>query len=95
MLRVQQQRCSTCIFKESSPLNLEHLLDEIRDNYGGFEGHRICHHSNDAVCAGFWEAHKNDFQLGQVAQRLNCVELVNDDTLSRNSKAQNELPNSR
>jgi hypothetical protein len=62
---------------------LAELLDEIRDPAmdGHFRGHRICHHSRNAVCAGFWARYRDHFDLGQLAQRLNLVTLVNDDTL--------------
>jgi len=37
--------------------------------------------SDDACCRGFWNAHKDEFQLGQVAQRLGLVRFVKEDTL--------------
>jgi hypothetical protein len=81
MLRVQSKKCATCIYRKDSPLDLAKLEGAIADKHGGFTGHRICHHSEDAVCAGFWRKHKDKFQLGQVAQRLGWVEKVDDDTL--------------
>ena len=81
MFRVQKKMCETCIFKPESPLNLEKLLEDVADHYGGFKGHRICHHSKDACCAGFWAVHKDDFVMGQIAQRLNAVKYVEDDIL--------------
>jgi hypothetical protein len=80
-LRVQRRTCATCIYNRDSPLDIVKLENDVRDPYMGFKGHRICHHSNDAVCAGFWARHKWEFQLGQIAQRLNMVEYVDDDTL--------------
>lgn len=79
--KVQSEACSTCIYRKDSPLELEALEDQVRDQHGGFRGHRICHHSKDVCCRGFWNRHKNDFQAGQLAQRLNCVEFVGIDTL--------------
>lgn len=79
MLRVQRRSCRTCIYRKDSPLDLAKLEAQIADGYGGFRGHRICHHSDDAVCAGFWKRHKDQFQLGQVAQRLGFVVFVKDD----------------
>jgi len=76
--KVQKKQCSTCIYRADSPLNLKKLEGQISDQYGGFTGHRICHHSDDACCAGFWAEHKDQFQVGQVAQRLNMVEFVDD-----------------
>ena len=79
--RVQRAMCATCIFRPESPLDLKQLLDDIADQHGGFCGHRICHHSRDACCAGFWAAHRNEFALGQISQRLNMVVLVDDDVI--------------
>jgi hypothetical protein len=81
-LKVQEKKCETCIYGRS-PLDLKKLLDQVRDPHmrGHFRTYRICHHSEDAVCRGFWDAHRNDFAVGQVAQRLNQVEFVDVDTL--------------
>lgn len=81
MFRVKRKRCKTCIYHPGSPLNLKHLADQVRDPKmeGFFVGYRECHHAkrgSGICCNGFWEAHKNDFQAGQMAQRLNFVEFV-------------------
>jgi hypothetical protein len=81
MFKVQKKQCKTCIYSPDSPLNLEALEKAIDDGYGGFIGHRTCHHSDDVCCAGFWARHKDKFQMGQIAQRLGMVELVEIDTL--------------
>ena len=81
MFRVQRKPCSTCIYRKNSPLDLARLEAQVRDRRGDFSGHRVCHHSKDACCAGFWNAHKDEFQLGQVSQRLGMVEFVDDDVL--------------
>lgn len=77
-LRVQSKACATCIYRKDSPLNLNQLENAVRDKHMGFKGYRICHHSKDAVCRGFWNRHKDEFALGQIAQRLNLVEYVRD-----------------
>jgi len=81
-LRVQRKRCATCIFRKDSSLDLRALLDAVRDKkargFAWFKGYRICHYSRNAVCAGFWEKYRDRFQLGQIAQRLGFVELVDD-----------------
>ena len=82
MFSVQNKMCSTCIYRKDSPLDLEKLEGEIADGFGGFSGHRICHHSNNVCCRGFWDRHKDKFQVGQVAQRLGLVEFVNEDIYS-------------
>ena len=81
MLQVQAKQCETCIFKKGFHWHLKRLLDDIRDPHmaGYFRGHRICHHSKNAVCAGFWKRYKDHFDLGQVAQRLGLVEYVEHD----------------
>lgn len=79
--KVQRRACSTCIYRKDSPLDLKKLEDQIRDRFGGFDGHRVCHHSDDVCCRGFWNKHKDRFAVGQVAQRLNAVEFVEVDTL--------------
>lgn len=76
MLKVQDRQCTTCIYRKDSPLDLIQLESQIADNYGGFKSYRICHYSDDVVCRGFWNRHKNEFQIGQIAQRLNCVQFV-------------------
>jgi len=74
--RVQRKQCKTCIYRPDSTLDISRLEDEVRDDHGGFKGHRTCHHSLDACCRGFWDRHKDRFQAGQLAQRLNAVVLV-------------------
>ena len=81
MFRVQSTMCATCIYRPDSPLDIKQLEDAVRDDYVGFKGCRICHHSKNACCAGFWSRHKDEFQKGQIAQRLGMVEMVNDDVL--------------
>jgi hypothetical protein len=81
-LRVQRTMCRTCIYRPDSPLDLERLENDVRDKHIGFAGYRVCHHSTDAVCAGFWAAHRDEFAAGQIAQRLGLVILVEDDTLA-------------
>jgi hypothetical protein len=77
--KVQAEACRTCIYREDSQLDLEKLEYRVRDKYVGFKGHRICHHSDDACCRGFWNRHKDEFADGQIAQRLGLIEYVNDD----------------
>ncbi len=76
---VQAKQCATCIYRTDSPLDLNKLEAQIKDPHmpGFFKGHRICHHSKTACCRGFWNRHKNNFTLGQIAQRLGLVREVN------------------
>ena len=77
---VRKTMCKTCIYRPESSLDLKHLENQVRDPYVGFKGYRSCHHhaDEDAICCrGFWEKHKDEFQLGQVAQRLGLVQFDN------------------
>jgi len=84
-IKVQKRACSTCIYRKDSTLDIKELEREIADPRmpGFFRGHRICHHSKDVACRGFWNRHKNHFTLGQLAQRFRAVFFVSVDTLSR------------
>lgn len=74
--KVKTEPCATCIYRPGAPLDLKKLEGEIADGHGGFTSYRICHHHEDVCCRGFWNRHKDKFQLGQVAQRLNVVEFT-------------------
>jgi hypothetical protein len=82
MMKVQAKQCDTCIFRNPGEF-LDRLLKQIADPRmaGFFEGYRECHHAkrgSGVCCRGFWNAHKDDFQAGQLAQRLGLVEFVDD-----------------
>ena len=84
--------CATCIYRPDSPLDLKKLEDDVRERVRGkpidfFKGYRICHHSKNVCCRGFWQRHKDKFQLGQMAQRLGLVEFVEVDTLKLAKRA--------
>lgn len=81
MFKVQRRMCRTCIYRPGSPLDLAKLEADVADGYGGFKGHRICHHSKDVCCRGFWQRHKDAFQMGQLAQRLGLVRFVTVDNI--------------
>ncbi len=81
--KVQNRQCATCIYRKDSPLDIRQLESQIADQNmeGHFRGHRTCHHSDDVCCRGFWNRHKDHFDLGQLAQRLDFVEFVHEDQL--------------
>lgn len=80
MFLVQRRMCKTCIYRPDTSLDLSQLEADVSDGHGGFRTYRQCHHSETACCRGFWDIHKDRFQLGQIAQRLNFVEFVEHDT---------------
>lgn len=84
MFQVQENLCSTCIYKKTSGFDISKLEAQVTDEHGFLSGYRECHHAkrgSGVCCRGFWNAHKDEFQLGQVAQRLNCVQFVTVDVL--------------
>ena len=74
--RVRKKQCKTCIYRKGLGWNIKHLESQVRDRYMGFKGHRICHTTKGVCCAGFWARHKDEFPMGQIAQRLNAVIFV-------------------
>lgn len=81
---VQRRMCGTCIYRPDSALDITELERQVRAKRGaGFEKHRACHHvsKGGVCCRGFWEAHKDEFPAGQIAQRLNAVVFVDVDDL--------------
>ena len=92
MLKVQKRMCSTCIYRPDSALNLKKLERDVADPHmpGYFKGHRVCHHSKDVCCRGFWQRHKDKFTLGQIAQRLKMVVFVTVDKTKEMSDVHNQ-----
>lgn len=88
MLRVQRAICATCIYRPDSALDAKVLEQQVADPRmpGHFAKFRICHHSTDACCRGFWDRHKDKFDIGQIAQRLKLVTFVLDDVLKIRSR---------
>ena len=83
--KVQAKVCETCIFTWPRA-ELDRLLEQIADPAfpGFFASYRVCHHAradSGICCRGFWNAHKNDFNAGQIAQRLKLVEFVDVDDM--------------
>ena len=80
--KVKSEPCKTCIYRADLAWDLKHLEDQVRETHRGatgFQGYRVCHDQprrGKACCRGFWNAHKDEFALGQIAQRLNLVEFV-------------------
>lgn len=81
---VQKKACSTCIYRKDTPLSIPILEAAISDGQGGFKGWRVCHHSSKGggvCCRGFWNKHKDKFNLGRIAQRLKAVKFVHVDDM--------------
>src|SRR6185295_6574990 len=81
LIKIQAKQCSTCIYRKDSSLDIQRLEAQIADPRmkGFFTGWRECHHAkrgSGVCCRGFWNRHRNDFTLGQVAQRLSLFGFV-------------------
>lgn len=79
--KIQTKQCDQCLFSRRRIVTAARFKNIIRDcTQLGNEKHFVCHKASlkgDSVCCrGFWDKYKNNFQLGQVAQRLNLVEEV-------------------
>lgn len=79
-LRVQTKPCATCIYRKDSPNNLKKLEADVKNERGDFVSHRVCHHADDVMCRGFYNAHKDEYWATQLAQRLDAVDFVEVDT---------------
>ncbi|HSZ58474.1 MAG TPA: hypothetical protein VK797_22600 [Tepidisphaeraceae bacterium] len=82
---IQSRQCATCIYRKDLPWDIKRLEGQIADPKmaGFFKSYRVCHHARRLTCcAGFWARHKNDFTLGQLAQRLGLVRFVKDESRS-------------
>ena len=84
--KVQARLCATCIYRPGFGWRLKHLEDQCRDRRTPwfFKSYRQCHHGkrgHKTCCRGFWNRHKHQFLMGQLAQRLGWVEFVNEDHL--------------
>ena len=80
-LSVMEKACKSCIYNKDSPNDLSKLENDVRDKYVGFNGYRICHSDENkiACCRGFWNRYKNEFAMGQIAQRLGLVKYVKEE----------------
>lgn len=86
MLHVRTKQCATCIYFPQSHFNVVKLEHDIADERakGHFKGYRVCHDTpgfpqtgpKSVCCRGFWDRHKDKFDMGQLAQRLGWVRFV-------------------
>jgi len=81
VFKVRRKRCPTCIYNPDCPLDLAALERAVTDSFGSITGWRVCHHTEDACCRGFWDLYKNDFTMGRMAQMFGWVEFTDEDIL--------------
>lgn len=78
--RLLSERCQTCVFRAHNPMRLRpgRLRELVDDNLaaGAF---LICHdtlpygphpEAGEAMCRGFWDAHRHQVDLGRILDRL-------------------------
>jgi hypothetical protein len=78
MLKVQKKRCNECLFGDNFVVSCEERRDEVIRDALAKDSYFVCHKSSisnkkkdeDVCCRGYWDAHKDDFNLGRIAQRL-------------------------
>ena len=79
---VQHAQCETCIYRADTAYNTKKLEDRVRDprDPRHFTTSRACHafRGRTVVCRGFWDRHAEDFDLGQIAVRLDAVYTIDE-----------------
>ena len=79
---VQKTQCETCIYRPETVYDTDELENLIRDprDPTHFSTPRACHAvtGRTVVCRGFWDRHAEDFDLGQLAVRLDAVYTIDE-----------------
>ena len=75
MFRVKTQQCNQCLFSDNKIVNDARKEEVLRTTLKK-DSFFVCHKTDDVCCKGYWDSHKNDFTVGQIAQRLNLIKEV-------------------
>lgn len=75
-MKIQPEKCNECLFGKDKIVSKERAADVIagclkKDTY--FVCHKATIKNKDVCCRGFWDAFKDRFNLGRIAQRLDFV----------------------
>lgn len=80
-VHVLSDKCVTCVFRPGNlmhltPGRLKEMVDESIAEGVGIVCHSTLPHTGEdqAICRGFWDAHRERAQLLQVAERLGIIE---------------------
>ena len=79
MFKVQKKKCDQCLFTANKIVDdkrKREILIETKQSDSFFICHKATLENDKVCCRGFWDKHKHDFNLGRIAQRLNCVQMV-------------------
>ncbi len=77
---IQKTKCNQCLFSKNRVVTPE-VVAEIVKGCLNEDTYFCCHKAtikgkNNVCCRGFWDAHKSNFNLGRITQRLNSVREV-------------------
>lgn len=78
-VRIMAELCATCIFRPGNKMQLhpDRVQGMVADALSREGGTIVCHetldHREHAVCRGFFNRHKNDVALLQIAERMGVV----------------------
>lgn len=80
-VRVQTEKCSTCIFRPGNLMHLEEgrvkdMVDACKEDQGVIPCHDTLGSSKQAICRGFFDSYQDDIQLVQMAVRMNFIKEV-------------------
>jgi len=76
-MNVRRTQCPTCIYKPESGFDIEVLEAQCRDQFDHYHSYRICHYHEQACCRGFWDRHRDNCTVTQIAQRLGLITITN------------------
>lgn len=80
-MEVRKTKCDQCLFTDNRIVSQKRAGDVVKDCLKR-DTYFICHKTQtedapqDMCCRGFWDQHKNNFNLGRIAQRLQAVRFV-------------------
>ncbi len=72
-LKVCSQKCDQCLFSDNrivSKKRMEEILNQCKHE----DTHFVCHKTDDAVCAGFYDFRSTN--LIRIAQRLDRIQKI-------------------
>jgi hypothetical protein len=72
-LKVCAQKCDQCLFS-SDRIVSKKRMNEILRECERTDSHFVCHKTDDAVCAGFYNSRSTN--LIRIMQRLNGIEKI-------------------
>lgn len=77
-LHVRERQCATCVFRPGNLMRLRPGRVEEMVAAGPFACHKTTHGAapQEAVCWGYWDAHRFDTLAGRLAVMLDIVTTV-------------------